>query len=135
MAKGDKTDVAKAKSAAANNRKAGFKAYGSTPKAGRKMLESKAKTFNKVISGRAKSGTAENTSRDFVTSKGKEVKTPKLNAKTYASTNKVVSKGTNSISATKPSVASKANAKNKMKAQGAKIGSSATSGYGKTTKK
>jgi hypothetical protein len=39
------------------------------------------------------------------------------------------------VSATKPSVASKANAKNKMKAQGAKIGSSATSGYGKKGKK
>lgn len=121
MAKGDKQDVAKAKSAAANNRKAGFKEYGSTPKAGRKMLESKAKTFNKVISGRAKSGTAENTSRDFVTSKGKEVKTPRLNAKTYASTNKVVSKGTNSISAKKPSVAVKTGVNAKVKAQGAKM--------------
>jgi hypothetical protein len=43
--------------------------------------------------------------------------------------------GSSSLSATKPSVASKANAKNKMKAQGAKIGSSATSGYGKKGKK
>ena len=38
-------------------------------------------------------------------------------------------------SARMPSVASKANAKNKMKAQGAKIGTSATSGYGKKGKK
>ena len=38
------------------------------------------------------------------------------------------------ISARKPSVASKANAKNKMKAQGAKAMSSPTSGYGKSTR-
>ncbi len=37
-------------------------------------------------------------------------------------------------SPTKPSVASKANAKNKMKAQGAKSMSAPTSGYGKSTK-
>ena len=39
------------------------------------------------------------------------------------------------ISARKPSVASKVNAKNKMKAQGAKINSSATSGYNRRGKK
>jgi hypothetical protein len=40
----------------------------------------------------------------------------------------------NSVSATKPSVASKVNAKNKMKAQGAKAMGAPTSGYGKSTK-
>jgi|694.fasta_scaffold132041_3 hypothetical protein len=49
--------------------------------------------------------------------------------------NQASKKAPKSVSATKPSVASKANAKNKMKAQGAKIGSSATSGYGKKGKK
>lgn len=51
---------------------------------------------------------------------------------------KVTSSGyktTKSNSATKPSVASKANAKNKMKAQGAKTMSSPTSGYGRAGKK
>jgi hypothetical protein len=38
-------------------------------------------------------------------------------------------------SARQPSMPVKTNAKNKMKAQGAKIGSSATSGYGKKGKK
>ena len=49
--------------------------------------------------------------------------------------NQASKKAPKSVSATKPSVASKANAKNKMKAQGAKIGSSATSGYNKKGKK
>jgi len=40
-----------------------------------------------------------------------------------------------SVSAKMPSVASKANAKNKIKAQGAKSMSAPTSGYGKTTKR
>jgi len=39
-----------------------------------------------------------------------------------------------SVSAKMPSVASKANAKNKMKAQGAKIGKSATSNYNRRSK-
>ena len=43
-------------------------------------------------------------------------------------------KGGNTNSPVKPSVASKANAKNKVKAQGAKSMSSPTSGYGKATK-
>jgi hypothetical protein len=51
---------------------------------------------------------------------------------------KVTSSGyktTKTNSAKMPSVAAKTGVKNKMKAQGAKMGSSATSGYGKTTKK
>ena len=50
---------------------------------------------------------------------------------------KVTSSGAKSAktnSPVKPSVASKANAKNKVKAQGAKSMSSPTSGYGKSTK-
>lgn len=49
--------------------------------------------------------------------------------------NQAAKKAPKSVSAKMPSVASKANAKNKMKAQGAKIGTSATSGYNKKGKK
>lgn len=48
--------------------------------------------------------------------------------------NQAAKKAPKSVSAKMPSVASKANAKNKMKAQGAKSMSSPTSGYGKSTK-
>ena len=49
--------------------------------------------------------------------------------------NQAAKKAPKSVSAKMPSVASKANAKNKVKAQGAKSMSSPTSGYGKTTKR
>jgi hypothetical protein len=49
--------------------------------------------------------------------------------------NQAAKKAPKSVSAKMPSVASKANASNKMKAQGAKIGTSATSGYNKKGKK
>ena len=59
-----------------------------------------------------------------------------------AGTSKVQAKVTSSTirlsktnSATKPSMPVKTGVKNKMKAQGAKIGTSATSGYGKKGKK
>lgn len=96
MAKGDKQDVAKAKSAAAG-----------------KVKISNPKAFNKASKAGAKTGT--NFMNMKATSSGYKL----------AKTN----------SATKPSMPVKTGAKNKMKAQGGKIGSSATSGYGKTTKK
>jgi hypothetical protein len=110
MAKGDKQDVARAKSA--------FKEKG--VKEASKYYEYKGKA-----KGSAKAGTLSPKAASNAVSK---INRAKIKADYPMATSK-------SVSATKPSVASKANAKNKMKAQGAKIGSSATSGYGKTTKK
>jgi hypothetical protein len=102
MAKGDKTDVAKAKRAV--SKKGLHGPYGATTKqvnAERKM-DAKKSGYSQPKAAKGSDGF------------------------------KMIGK---SISAKKPSVAVKTGAKNKMKAQGAKIGSSATSGYGKTTKK
>jgi predicted nucleic acid-binding Zn ribbon protein len=82
-------------------------------KGGLRVSNSQASTTNQRAKARVKDGMME---------KGMNVKSSGF-------------KTTKSNSAKMPSVASKANAKNKMKAQGAKIGSSATSGYGKTKPK
>jgi hypothetical protein len=77
-----------------------------------KIRITKAKAFNQASKAGAKAGT--NFMNMKATSSGYKL----------AKTN----------SATKPSVATKQNAKNKMKAQGAKAMGAPTSGYGKSTK-
>jgi hypothetical protein len=156
MAKGDKKDVASAKSAA-NKRKENFAKIGKTPKQGLKARASQEKSASKIMKNvaRDKGNKAQNDilrrgvtgtppkdtqGRNFKTESGKMVNAPKQSS-TDVFKNKagsyypVSKKGGNTNSPVKPSVASKANAKNKMKAQGAKIGSSATSGYGRKGKK
>ena len=82
-------------------------------KGGLRVSNSQASTTNQRAKARVKDGMME---------KGMNVKSSGF-------------KTTKSNSAKMPSVASKANAKNKMKAQGAKSMGAPTSGYGKTTKK
>ncbi len=148
MAKGDKKDVAKAK-AAVNERKTqqvrANKAMTKlvSPKASRKISNTESKASNKGGKLGIKSNSTMNErgkTKDWETRSGRMVNNPKYSATDSRSTvmkngYPTVKGGSSSVSATKPSVASKANAKNKMKAQGAKIGSSATSGYGKKGKK
>jgi Fe-S cluster biosynthesis and repair protein YggX len=149
MAKGDKKDVASAKSAAAKTRKTQQVRVNETrtkmasPKASRKLESKSAKTFNKGSKADIKAGSPireKGTTKDWETRSGRMTNNPKLSAMDSRTTimkngSPTVKGGSSSVSATKPSVASKANAKNKMKAQGAKIGSSPTSGYGKKGKK
>jgi hypothetical protein len=149
MAKGDKKDVASAKSAAAKTRKTQQVRVNETrtkmasPKASRKLESTNAKAMNKRGKLGIKSNSPMNergTSKDWDTRSGRMTNNPKLSAMDSRTTvmkngSPTVKSGSSSVSATKPSVASKANAKNKMKAQGAKIGSSPTSGYGRAGKK
>ena len=134
MAKGDKQDVARAKSAA-TKRKLGSitRASGSYlskteyKNLGGKPVNLPKETVDKLVKTKntAKAGT--------LSPKAARNAAARINrARIQADYPKATPK---SVSAKMPSVASKANAKNKMKAQGAKINSSATSGYGKTTKK
>jgi hypothetical protein len=158
MAKGDKKDVASAKKAV-NERKTNFAKIGKTPKQGLKARAKVEKTTSKVMKNvaRDKGNKGQNEilrggilrvsskktqGRNFKTESGKMVNAPR-NSTTdiFKKGNELGSwyptskKGGNTNSPVKPSVASKANAKNKMKAQGAKINSSATSGYNKRGKK
>jgi hypothetical protein len=108
MAKGDKQDIRNAK------RTASAKAKG-----GERQSPSQIKSFNKETRNANKAGKGANVR---ATSSSSMVKDGAF-------------KSAKTVSATKPSVASKANAKNKMKAQGAKINSSATSGYNRRGKR
>ena len=148
MAKGDKKDVASAKSAV-NKRKTQQVRVNETrtkmasPKASRKLDAKSAKTFNKGSKADIKAGSPireKGTTKDWETRSGRMTNNPKLSAMDSRTTimkngSPTVKGGSSSLSATKPSVASKANAKNKMKAQGAKTMSSPTSGYGRAGKK
>jgi hypothetical protein len=107
MAKGDKEDIRNAKRTAATK-----------AKGGERQSASQIKAWNKAQRDANKAG------------KGVKVRATSSSSMTKSGGFKAA----NSVSATKPSVASKANAKNKMKAQGAKVMSSPTSGYGKSTK-
>ncbi len=107
MAKGDKTDVAKAKDAAAKRR---YK----NPRAGIHSGGLTTKETNAERKNMAKKGYSQ----------------PKVTKGTDGF--KMIGK---SISATKPSMPVKTGVKNKVKAQGAKSMGAPTSGYGKTTKK
>ena len=110
MAKGDKQDVARAKSA--------FKEKG--VKEASKYYEYKGKA-----KGSARAGTLSPKAASNAVSK---INRAKIKADYPKATPK-------SVSATKPSMPVKTGAKNKMKAQGAKSMGAPTSGYGKTTKK
>lgn len=154
MAKGDKKDVASAKSAV-NKRKSDFAKIAKTPKQGLKASAKTQKSISQIMKNVAKdkgnkaqndiirrgvTGTPpKNTQgRNFKTESGKMVNAPRNSTtdvfKNPAGTYYPVSKkGGNTNSPVKPSVASKANAKNKMKAN-PKSMSSPTSGYGKSTK-
>lgn len=149
MAKGDKKDVASAKSAAAKVRKTqqvranAARTAMTSPKAGRKLDAKASKSFNKGGKADIKSGSdsiARGKTKDFETRSGRMVNNPKFSAQDNRFNNMskqgypTVKAGSSSVSAKMPSVATKANAKNKMKAQGAKSMSSPTSGYGKSTK-
>ena len=157
MAKGDKQEVARAKKAV-NKRKENFAKIGKTPKQGlqarvkaekidSQMMKNVArdkgnKLTNKILRGGILRVSSEKTQgRNFKTESGKMVNAPKgSTGDIFKKGNELGSwyptskKGGNTNSPVKPSVASKANAKNKMKAQGAKIMGSPTSGYGKSTK-
>jgi len=149
MPANDKKDVARAKSAAAKARKAQqvtvnkTRTKMTTPKAGRKIETKEAKASNKSGKLGIKSNSPLNErggSKDWETRSGRMVNNPKYSAQDSRTTvlkngSPTVKGGSSSVSASKPSVASKANAKNKMKAQGAKINSSATSGYNRRGKK
>jgi len=156
MAKGDTKDVAKAKAAVASKRKSDFAKAGKTPKQGMKARASQEKSASKIMKNvaRDKGNKAQNDilrrgvtgtppkntqGRNFETKSGKMVNAPKQST-TDVFKNKTSSyypvskKGGNTNSPVKPSVASKANAKNKMKAQGAKSMSSPTDRYGRSTR-
>ena len=108
MAKGDKEDVAKAKAAKAAKAARAMDRYhylGIPPK--NKSNRKVSKTIRLEV---------------------------KQGVKNEVKNNKITLDKKSPISARKPSVASKANAKNKMKAQGAKINSSATSNYNRRSK-
>jgi hypothetical protein len=107
MAKGDKQDIRNAK------RTATAKAKG-----GERQSPSQIKAWNKAQRDANKVGKGPNVR---ATSSSSMVKDGAF-------------KPANTVSAKKPSVASKANAKNKMKAQGTKINSSATSNYNRRSK-
>ena len=108
MAKGDKEDVAKAKAAKAAKAARAMDRYyylGIPPK--NKSNRKVSKTIRLEV---------------------------KQGVKNEVKNNKITLDKKSPISARQPSVASKANAKNKMKAQGAKINSSATSKYNRRSK-
>jgi hypothetical protein len=107
MAKGDKQDIRNAKRTTA-----------AMAKGGERQSPSAIKAYNKSQRNANKAGTGV---KVRATSSSSMVKSGNF-------------KPANSVSATKPSVASKANAKNKMKAQGTKINSSATSNYNRRSK-
>jgi len=118
MAKGDKQDVAKAKAAAAGNK---------ISKAGRKTLESNIKKINTNRKLQNRQGNA----GAKITKQGPKVS--KVNQNTNVTQSKMDPWGTKGV----PSVAKKnvkQGVKNKMKAQGAKINSSATSNYNRRSK-
>jgi hypothetical protein len=126
MAKDDKKDVARAKSAVTKTRKDGqVRSPGTakpTPKQGRKLEAKNWKATSKFSKGLSKSG-IEGTGRDFETRSGKEVSNPKFSAKGN------VKSGSNSISPVKQGVA------NKIKAQGAKMSKTPVDGYNRRGKK
>jgi hypothetical protein len=114
MAKGDKEDVAKAKAKAAKIAKA-LKAARALDRYYYTDAPLKNKANRKVT---------------------KAIKLDvKQSVKSAVKNNEITLNKKSPISAKQPSVASKANAKNKMKAQGSKINSSATSGYNRQGKK
>jgi Fe-S cluster biosynthesis and repair protein YggX len=129
MAKGDKQDVAKAKSAAAKARKTQQVRVNETrtkmasPKASRKLESKSAKTFNKGSKADIKAGSPireKGTTKDWETRSGRMTNNPKLSAMDSRTTvmkngSPTVKGGSSSVSARKPSVP------NKVKTQGAKM--------------
>jgi hypothetical protein len=134
MAKGDKQDVAKAKSAA-TKKKVNKTSVSQTPKqlkdARVKTNQVKPNTFGKVYYSTSKNGTqvkASYVSKSDTWGSGKTERTT-VKGKPYTGTEKSTSA---KISADNKNRVK--NAKNKMKAQGAKINSSATSNYNRRSK-
>jgi hypothetical protein len=115
MAKGDKQDVTKAKSASTKNK---------ISKANRKTLESNIKKMNTDRKLENRQGNA----GSKVTKQGSKVS--KVNINRNVAQSKMDPWGARGV----PSVPTKTGAKNKMKAQGAKINSSATSNYNRRSK-
>jgi hypothetical protein len=148
MAKSDKQEVARAKTAAAKARKTREVRVNKTrtamtsPKGGRKLNSSKAKEFNKMGRQGIKSNplSERGKTKDFATRSNRMVNNPKYSTKDTSALvlrmdgTPTVKGGSSSVSARKPSVPVKTGVKNKMKAQGAKSMSGPTSGYGRSTK-
>jgi hypothetical protein len=148
MAKGDKQDVASAKSAV-NKRKTQQVRVNEartklvSPKASRKISNAESKASNKSGKSAIKSNstmTERGKTKDWETRSGRMVNNPKYSATDSRTTimkngYPTVKGGSSSVSARKPSVATKTGAANKMKAQGAKALSGPTSGYQKTKPK
>ena len=134
MAKGDKQDVARAKSAAAK-KKVNKASVSQTPKQLKntrvKTNQVKPNTFGKVYYNTSKNGTQVKTSyvsKSDTWGSGKTERTT-VKGKAYTGSEKSTSA---KISADNKNRAK--NAANKMKAQGAKINSSATSNYNRRSK-
>ena len=148
MAKGDKQDIAKAKSAAAKARKAQqvtankARTKMTTPKAGRKIETKEAKASNKGGKLGIKSNSPLNErgrSKDWETRSGRMVNNPKYSAQDSRTTvlkngSPTVKGGSSSVSSRKPSMPVKTGVKNKMKAQG-KAATHSGKGYMRTGKK
>jgi hypothetical protein len=147
MAKGDKQDVARAK-AAASKRKSGSVVKAAVGAAKTQVVKNKVSRINRLDAqyrtivqpttmGKTIKGSGLSTPGRALTPS--EIKRAKaVDAKAQAAIKKLEKSGTTkAVRSTKTGSygSKKTGAMNKMKAQGAKIGSSATSGYGKTTKK
>ena len=119
MAKGDKQDIARAKSAAAKNK---------IGKAKRKTLESNIKKINtdRKLDTRKGNGDAKITKQGY--------KSNKVNRNVNVIQSKMDPWGIQGVPSV-PKKNVKQGVKNKLKAQGAKINSSATSGYNRRGRK